>query len=144
MDHVFDSGLKTNRSVRTDVAREMELKIDPEDSDFEINLGREEEWIFWYSVIYSIGSCMIEAANSKKACCVETPDHCSQDLNGAPLINKLKDSKKRYSGKHKEYFSLGDGKEQGEGVTDEHVVRCLFCGYWVLYMIAVAAENNKW
>jgi len=57
--------------------------------------NREEEYVFWYYILYSIGSYII----------------------------------------HK--------SEKYSESEEDNIITCLFCGYWVLYNIAMEIENME-
>ena len=169
MYHVVKPELKTNSSARPDAESARELGIDSEDCDLrssaetkfrhcsdeisKMKLTKDEERLFWYSVIYSVGSYVVKVSNSKKISRLEKPDHVSSsgegiterctNRNSVPLINKRKRSETSYQPRDRKKKRSGNVDEKGEEVINDHVVRCMFCGYWVLYMIAVAADDNR-
>ena len=67
----------------------------------------EDGYLFWYSILYAIGSYMIESVPKI-----------------IPTHNTMK-------------------KCKGNIATSSDVITRLFCGYWVLYTIAVTVENAK-
>lgn len=83
-------------------------------------LTEEEECVFWYSILYAIGSYMIEAARNVN----------NNDIS-APDIPKKPPTKE----------SLTPPSEID--IMYDHIITRLFCGYWILYTIAVHAENTK-
>lgn len=92
-----------------------------EDKSMELRL-KEDECIFWYGILYAIGSYMIKAARGA-------------NINSNDKVTHT--SKKK---------STSDGSTTVVSEVDimyDHIITRLFCGYWILYTIAVNAENVK-
>lgn len=94
--------------------------IGNKDKSMELRLKEEDECIFWYGILYAIGSYMINAARSANI--------NSNDM----VINTPK----------KKCTKNTDGNSDFDIMYD-HIITRLFCGYWILYTIAVNAENAK-
>ena len=83
-------------------------------------LSQEEECVFWCGVLYTIGSYMINASKI---------NNTSSDTHQSTITHVPKKVVKPPS--------------KNDNMMYDHVVTRLFCGYWILYTIAVNAETTK-
>ncbi|CAH6420561.1 Hypothetical protein HVR_LOCUS1223 [uncultured virus] len=122
------------------------------------------ETLFWYRVLYAIGSYMIDNFTSLETNDENLSGSISDSINN-PIINNQpitnhktiskkfvetipnkfikKNSRKKDMISQTEQCSVRATVKTVEDIKYENLIQRIFCGYWILYTIATMAENTE-
>lgn len=129
MDHVESNNSNQNKRLNSKI-----LPMNSESTpDMTIDNSHDSEALFWYYVLYAIGSYVVESSRSlqhNKSSSILLPDIDSENFSESSIRqDNIKPKTTRSSMNSDDFY-------------DDPFTR-LFCGYMILYTIGTIADSHE-